>query len=82
MITSILIHAPTTGYKEAIEIKGLKKFNLFYGINGSGKTVLSQYLATYSNPDKKYNGSDLNYDTAPNIFVYKIHILKSTYWHP
>jgi wobble nucleotide-excising tRNase len=81
MINSILIHAPETSYKEPVEITGLKKFNLFYGINGSGKTVLSQYLAKFTNPGNEYKGSQINYDIEPDIFVYNQDFIQENFWN-
>ena len=44
MIKSITVHAPNTSYKEPVCITELNRVNLFYGINGTGKTILSNYL--------------------------------------
>ncbi|MFO9571020.1 AAA family ATPase [Legionella pneumophila serogroup 1] len=81
MINSILIHAPETSYKEPVEITGLKKFNLFYGINGAGKTVLSQYLEKFNNPGTEYIGSQINYDIEPDIFVYNQDFIQENFWN-
>lgn len=81
MINSICIHAPETSYKELVEITGLKRVNLFYGINGSGKTVLSQYLAKFADPGNEYTGSKINCDIEPDIFVYNQHYIEETFWN-
>lgn len=46
MIKSIFLKGVATYPTEGIEVGDLKKFNFFYGANGSGKTTISQLLAT------------------------------------
>lgn len=43
MISKLKIHGPAS-YKDSVEITDIKKFNFFYGLNGTGKTTIANYL--------------------------------------
>jgi len=45
MISNIKVHK-VASYENPVEIKKLSKFNFFYGLNGTGKTTLSNYLGS------------------------------------
>ena len=57
MIKKIIL-AQTASYKEETSLETDKKINLIYGLNGSGKTVFSNYL---KNPeDKNFSNCSIN----------------------
>lgn len=81
MIQQIIMD-DVASYKEPIEINDLKKFNLFYGLNGVGKTVLSQYLASNSG-DIKFNKCQLineNGSDNPEVIVYNEDFIRENFW--
>ena len=49
MINSITMKNSATFNDEGIKIKDLSEVNFIYGANGSGKTVISNFLTDYSN---------------------------------
>jgi wobble nucleotide-excising tRNase len=60
-------------YKQPVQITGLKKFNLFYGLNGTGKTTLAQYLARHAEPPEDFSQCSLTMPQIgqpPEILVY------------
>lgn len=48
-------------YKNPVNISGLKRFNFFYGLNGTGKSTLARYLADIEN----HSGSFTNCNLTP-----------------
>jgi wobble nucleotide-excising tRNase len=50
MITNIKLHNVAT-FTETVEITNLKKVNFIYGLNGTGKTTISNFLYDPSNLD-------------------------------
>lgn len=72
MISEITMNA-VASYKQPVQITGLKKFNLFYGLNGTGKTTLTQYLARHTEPPEDFSQCSLTMPQVgqpPEIFVY------------
>ena len=72
MITDITMNA-VASYKQPVQITGLKKFNLFYGLNGTGKTTLTQFLASHSEPQERFAQCSLTTPQLaqpPEILVY------------
>lgn len=57
MIKSITIREVATYDSTGIEIDNLKKVNFIYGVNGSGKTTISNYLQQMD--DLKYASCSL-----------------------
>ena len=58
MITGITMNA-VASYKQPVQITGLRKFNLFYGLNGTGKTTLTQYLDKHVEPPESFSQCSL-----------------------
>lgn len=66
-------------YKKTVEIEDLRQFNLFYGLNGTGKTTLSQYLADPSNVEyKDCRIEDDGYNRQ--LLVYNEKFVKKCFW--
>lgn len=71
MISKIKIYK-VASYKEPVEIDDIKKFNFFYGLNGTGKTTLSNYLSAELE-ESIYSKCDIwpkNVKESHQIFVY------------
>ena len=49
MIKKITILGPAC-YKQTATLETDKNINLIYGLNGSGKSILSEYLRNFSDP--------------------------------
>lgn len=78
MIQKITLNK-VASYREAVEINNLNRFNLFYGLNGTGKTTLSQYLADPSNLDYKHCSiEDDGYNRQ--LLVYNEKFVKKCFW--
>jgi wobble nucleotide-excising tRNase len=71
MITAIRMNG-VASYKQPVEILDLKKFNLFYGLNGTGKTTLTEFLANHEKNLKKFAQCSLitTSPQVPEIHVY------------
>lgn len=69
-------------YEEAVDITP-KKYTFIYGLNGSGKTIISKYLANLE--DTKAFGSCsidfVNPTNTPEIFVYNEDYIKETFYN-
>ncbi len=70
MINKISIKNIATFDDKGIEATDLKKINFFYGVNGSGKTTVSNFVHEPSNP--KYNDCQIEWqnDTELKTLVY------------
>lgn len=55
-------------YKEAVKISPTNKISLIYGLNGSGKSTISNYL--YNREDIKFSCCKIKEDTDNEILVY------------
>ena len=75
MITEITMQG-VYPYNDKIEIKGLKKKNFFYGLNGSGKTVISRFLANAD--DAKFSKCTKKWDTK-EILVFNQDYTEDTF---
>jgi hypothetical protein len=72
MITEITMN-DVASYKHPINIKGLRQLNLFFGLNGVGKTVLTQYIDNHNEHIDNFKQCKINFSknrSAPDIFVY------------
>lgn len=72
MIKEITMNG-VASYKQPVLISGLKKFNLFFGLNGTGKTTLSQYLASHHASPETFSQCSLTMaqlNQPPEILVY------------
>ena len=50
MLNSVTLHIPSIPcYDNPVEISDLKKINIFYGLNGVGKTTFSRYFQSLQN---------------------------------
>lgn len=55
MLNSVTLHIPSIPcYDNPVEISDLKKINIFYGLNGVGKTTFSQYFQSLKTPKDIY----------------------------
>lgn len=76
MITKIKIHGPAS-YGVPVEINGLGRVNLFFGLNGTGKSTLASYLRECSKKTDDINDDftqcSVSYSSPqklPDVFVY------------
>lgn len=77
MITEITMNG-VASYKQAAHIPNLKKFNLFYGLNGTGKSTLSKYLAVCTDPNDEYKNCSYKTDDPDiEVFVYNQNFVKA-----
>lgn len=82
MIEKIIMD-DVASYKEPVTITGLKRFNLFYGLNGVGKTILSQYLANSYQTENKFLKCSLKFaheSYTPEILVYNEDFVQKNFW--
>ena len=74
MINSITIRNVATYDNEGIQINNLKKVNFIYGANGTGKTTISNYLASdiKIKEDDRYKECSIEWrnDTPIKTLVY------------
>ena len=59
MITEITMHGNETCYKNVTKLNCVHKINLIYGLNGVGKSTLSNYLYTYPNVEERYSKCEI-----------------------
>ena len=59
MITEITMHGNETCYKNVTKLNCAHKINLIYGLNGVGKSTLSNYLYTYPNVEERYSKCEI-----------------------
>lgn len=72
MISEITMNG-VASYKQPVTITGLKKFNLFYGLNGTGKSTLSKYMANCHEPGDDFSECKIKFNgnnNTPEILVY------------
>ena len=72
-------------YKEEAKLETDKKINLVYGLNGAGKTILSNYLYVKSKKDNLENLSDFqnckdNFDKGTKILVYNEKFIEDIFY--
>ena len=60
MINEILMQGSETCYKKEARLECSHKINLLYGLNGVGKSTLSNYLFTYPNTEERFVNCKLN----------------------
>ncbi len=70
MITKISLKNIATFDEQGIQIDHLKKINFIYGSNGSGKTVISNFLTDFKNNDDPNCSANLEPETSLNALVY------------
>ncbi|MBF01312.1 MAG: hypothetical protein CMP77_15235 [Flavobacterium sp.] len=70
MIERLSLRRVATYDETGVTFENLKTINFIYGVNGSGKTTISNYLSDISN--LKYNGCDIKWknDLSLDIVVY------------
>ena len=79
MITKIIINK-IASYKEEASLKTDKEINLIYGLNGSGKTVLSDYLRKPNNDEFKSCRMEGFNTTKEKILVYNRKFLDDVFY--
>ena len=54
-------------YSQPVTISNLKRVNLFYGLNGTGKSTLSRFLAMGGKKEGKFSNCEPHYPTLRRI---------------
>ena len=69
-------------YKEETTITADKKINLIYGLNGTGKTILSNYLYRNSKEeeDLQYRDCSNNFDPDVKVLVYNEQFIEDNFY--
>ena len=70
MITKVSLRNRATFNEEGIQIDNLKKVNFIYGANGSGKTVISNFLTNHEDDNYSESSIDWEHDTPLETLVY------------
>ncbi len=81
MIDEIIMNG-VASYKQPVQINDLKKFNLFYGLNGTGKTTLTQYLDKHDEPPEDFSQCSLvmvQPDQPSEILVYNQEFIEENF---
>ena len=65
-------------YRELVEIDTNQKLNFFYGLNGTGKTAMSEFLNDRKN--SKYHPSYLECNNQDEIFVYNSNFVHNNFY--
>jgi wobble nucleotide-excising tRNase len=78
MITKINLNN-VASYKSLTALKTNKKVNLIYGLNGTGKSTLSNYLHQPTNEKYKYCSVE-GLDDSHEIFVYNQTFIQETFF--
>jgi len=79
MITKIKLNSCAC-YKDLTSLETDKKVNLVYGLNGTGKTTLSDYLYEDSNP--KYSKCSIEGFNNEEIYVYNQRFIRDHFYEP
>lgn len=79
MITKISMNKVTC-YKSLTSLTTDKKINLLYGLNGTGKSTLSDYL--YNNSDTRYKDCSIEGLADEDILVYNQTFIKDYFYQP
>ncbi|MFV1874080.1 MAG: AAA family ATPase [Oleiphilus sp.] len=79
MIDNISIKGVTSySYQTSQSARDLKRVNLFYGVNGSGKSTIARYLA---NPmSSRYSSCAISPSYMEEIIVYNQDFVKKNFW--
>ena len=70
MITKVSLRNRATFNEEGIQIDNLKKVNFIYGANGSGKTVISNFLTNHEDDNYSESSIDWEHNTPLETLVY------------
>lgn len=76
MITKITMNN-VASYKLPTVLETDKRINLIYGLNGTGKSTLSNYL--YDGSDARFANCSIDKDTDLNILVYNQKFIKDNF---
>lgn len=68
-------------YKQKIKITNLRKLNVFYGLNGTGKSTISRYLNQINNPSDDFKRCDHSISSDNNVefIVYNYDFVKNNF---
>lgn len=78
MITKLTI-SNVASYKQGSSILTDKKHNLFYGLNGTGKSTISNYLYDINNP--LYSSCSIDgLETGDKILVYNAQFVRDNFY--
>ena len=83
MIEKIVMNC-VASFKDKVEIKDLGKYNFFYGLNGTGKTIVSEYLRNVGknndNDEDKVKFSQCSIEgSKDDILVYNEHFIQENF---
>lgn len=78
MISKISLNK-VASYKELSVLKTNKKVNLIYGLNGTGKSILSNFLYSPTKPIYKYSSVD-GLDESHDILVYNETFIQDNFY--
>lgn len=67
-----------TSFKKSTLLETDKKINLIYGLNGTGKTTISNYL--YNNDDNKFSKCSIEGLNGEDILVYNQNFIKEYFY--
>lgn len=79
MITKIALNSVAC-FKSAAILETDKKVNLIYGLNGTGKSTLSDYL--YDRPNPTYSGCTAECGPDEEILVYNQSFIRDYFYEP
>ena len=79
MITKICLNK-ITSFKNPAFLETDKKVNLIYGLNGTGKSTLSDYLYDLKNPS--FTDCSLESSDNEEILVYNQHFIDDYFYQP
>ena len=79
MITKITI-SNTASYEEATSLETEKRINLVYGLNGSGKTTICDYLQSLNSPEFKDCQADGFNPDQQKILVYNRKFIEENFY--
>lgn len=77
MITEIHMEA-VASFKGSSSLYTDKKINLIYGLNGTGKSTLSNFL--YDQSDQKFNKCRKSPEQAESTFVYNQKFIQDNFY--
>lgn len=78
MASKLVIHGPAT-FRQAVTIETDKKINLFYGLNGSGKTTVCRVMREPANLE--YAQCSLNYGVDnPQVYVFNEQFIEDNFY--
>ncbi|MDR0977733.1 MAG: AAA family ATPase, partial [Endomicrobium sp.] len=81
MIEKIIIDK-TASYKNKTVLETDKKINLIYGLNGTGKSTIANYLYKYHDNDNKFSNCSIEGLNDEKILVYTQQFIQDNFYQP